>query len=59
MDDDRLSNAATEIQKAIDKVSPEIIIKFYRQSPLKKVPSRRAIKRAAANEAIGNTYGAY
>ncbi len=26
----RLSNAAGEIQKAIDKVPPEITIKFYR-----------------------------
>jgi transcription elongation factor Elf1 len=30
IDADRLSNAATEIQKAIEKVPSEITIKFYR-----------------------------
>jgi transcription elongation factor Elf1 len=30
IDADRLSSAADEIQKAIDKVPPEITIKFYR-----------------------------
>jgi transcription elongation factor Elf1 len=29
IDADRLSNAADEIQKAVDKVPPEITIKFY------------------------------
>ncbi len=30
IDANRLSNAADEIQKAIEKVPPEITIKFYR-----------------------------
>jgi predicted RNA-binding Zn-ribbon protein involved in translation (DUF1610 family) len=30
IDTNRLANAADEIQKAIDKVPPEITIKFYR-----------------------------
>ena len=30
IDANRLSRAADEIQKAIDKVPPEITIKFYR-----------------------------
>jgi len=30
IDANRLSSAADEIQKAIDKVPPEITIKFYR-----------------------------
>jgi transcription elongation factor Elf1 len=30
VDTDRLANAAEEMQKAIDKVPPEITIKFFR-----------------------------